>query len=74
MLITGTYLMIIGMIVVISFLCLLILTMHGVAWGLKYVNKYIPEVIPEKDRSERVFEQQDEIAVVVAAVNAYVKG
>lgn len=74
MLLTGVYIMIIGMIVVISFLCLLILTMHGVAWSLRFLNKYFPETLPEKDRYEKVFEQHDEIAVVLAAVKAYVKG
>lgn len=74
MLIDGIYIMIVGMVVVLSFLCLLILTMHASAKVLVVVNKYFPEPVQEKCKLAKVIGQNDEIAVVVAAVKAYIKG
>jgi len=74
MLLTGVYIMIVGMIVVVSFLILLILSMKLVSGSMKYINKFLPEIEEETDKYKKVFDQQDEIAVVLAAVKAYVKG
>ncbi len=74
MLTTGFYMMIIGMFVVFVFLGLLIMTIHLTAYLLTYINKYFPEPVKETGKLQKVMEQHDDIAVVVAAVKAYIKG
>ena len=74
MLITGVYIMIMGMATVFVFLGLLVMTIHLTAYSLKYVNRYFPEPVKEEGKLQKVIEQHDDIAVIVAAVKAYIKG
>lgn len=74
MLLTGFYVMIVGMVVVLSFLTLMVVTMNVNAKVLCLLGKYFPEPEEEKGKLEKAIEQNDEIAVVLAAVQAYVKG
>ncbi len=67
MFITGIYIMIIGMLTVFLFLCLLILLMQVNYLILKAVNKFMPEEPEEQD-------EMQEIAAVLTAIKAYVKG
>ncbi|OGI17232.1 MAG: hypothetical protein A2287_09410 [Candidatus Melainabacteria bacterium RIFOXYA12_FULL_32_12] len=70
----GLILMVVGMSVVFVFLGIMIGVMNTTAKVLKLISKYFPEEIKIKDKLEKAIEQNDEVAVVLAAVNAYIKG
>jgi len=70
----GLILMVVGMSVVFAFLSIMVGVMNTTAKVLKLISKYFPEEIKIKDKLEKAIEQNDEVAVVLAAVNAYIKG
>lgn len=72
MLLNGFIIMIIGMSVVFAFLTLMIITMHITAFIIQKTTKQVPP--DEQDKLEKVIEQNEDIAVAVAAVKAFIKG
>jgi sodium pump decarboxylase gamma subunit len=72
MLVTGVYVMFVGMVVVFSFLYLLVLIMQLISWASGHLNKFMPE---EAETSEEP-KQNDlsEIAIAIAAVTKFTKG
>jgi len=72
MLIDGLFVMAIGMGVVFIFLSVMIVVMNITAKVIALLNKYFPEQEPESEKTATsVLEQNDEIAVVIAAVRAF---
>ncbi len=70
MLIDGLVVMGIGMSVVFSFLIILVIAMGILAKVMPILNDLMPEEIQEQNKITKVVEQNDEIAVVIAAVKA----
>ncbi|EKE03348.1 MAG: hypothetical protein ACD_20C00214G0018 [uncultured bacterium] len=70
----GLVLMVIGMSVVTTFLIIMIISMNGTARVLQLISNYFPEEVQQQCKLEQAVERNEEIAIVVAAVNAYVKG
>ncbi len=75
MLTDGFIVMFIGMGIVISFLVILILTMNLTAVCVRELNKYFPEEVEVQAGPVAVKSNMDEeIAVVIAAVQSHIKG
>ena len=74
MLIDGLTIMIIGMLVVFSFLILLVFVMNISSYILKIFGKHFPEEIQEQSKAQIAIERNEDIALVVAAVKAYIEG
>jgi len=74
MLIDGLILMIVGMSVVFIFLTIMVIVMNCMTGIFQLYSKLFPEKKEESGMLEKVIDKNDEIAVVVAAVKAYVKG
>jgi Na+-transporting methylmalonyl-CoA/oxaloacetate decarboxylase gamma subunit len=72
MIVTGLYVMLVGMITVFAFLYLLVLIMQLVSWASIRLNKFFPEeveVVEEVQKSDL-----SEIAIAIAAVTKFTKG
>ncbi len=75
MLTDGFIIMFIGMGIVVSFLVILILTMNLTAVCVRELNKYFPEEVEVQAGPVTVKSNMDEeISVVIAAVQSHIKG
>ncbi len=75
MLTSGFIIMFIGMGIVVSFLIILILAMNLTAVCVRELNKYFPEEVEVPAGPVTVQSNMDEeIAVVIAAVQSHIKG
>jgi len=73
MLLEGFKYMFIGMSVVFMFLSLLVLVMTYMGYFFERYSKYFPENIKETKKMKTVHDSNKDIAVVIAAVQSYLK-
>lgn len=71
MLLDGLVIMALGMGVVFTFLIIMVLSMCVMAKIVAVIGKYFPEKVQEESKGSKAIEQNDEIAVVLAAVKAF---
>ena len=67
-LLEGVSVMLVGMGTVLVFLCIMIISMHLMSAGVKYLNKFFPEpvAVQNNGKSKKVSNNDEEIALAIA--------